>query len=208
MGAYPLLKANKLRSRFYNRVIKFDVSCFCEVGAYEASASIFVSNKLSKCEIFAFEANPYNYEKFKHLFGNYIHKAVSDEVGLVDFYLQKNHAKDIGNNSLLKRQGALSDNYYNKVQVPCDTLDNLVYNKNRRYALWIDVEGKGYEVLKKASKVLKNTDCILIEVESLKHWDNQKIDTDIINLLSDAGFKIDAYDDEYSSQYNILFIKK
>lgn len=207
----PKLHPKELRELYYNHVLLYNPTHFCEIGAREASSSIFVSKNLPKCKIYAFEANPYVYKKFeqniykKNNRINYQHLAISDKIGFINFYIQNNKPKDIGSHSLLERS---KDNNYEILNVECNKLDNIIYNPEFSYCLWIDAEGCGYEVLLGAEYILNNTKAIFIEVEGAKFWKNQKLDNDICLLLLDKGFKPIAYDNQYYDlQYNIIFIK-
>jgi FkbM family methyltransferase len=206
----PLLSTKDLVLMFYNNVLKNKPTHFCEIGAFKAEASVYMSKNLSSAKrIIAFEANPHNYNIFKKGIPSsieYLNLAISDKKEEINFYLQNKGNYIVGNNSLLKRTNESID--YTPVTVQCDTLDNIVYDKNSTYALWIDAEGMGYEVLKGANLVLKNTINILIEVEEFNFWKNQKLADDTINLLLNAGFEVIARDQEYINQFNILFQKK
>lgn len=206
---------NNLKELFLNLVKKSKPDYFLEVGAFEASASVHMTRHLSNTKCIAFEANPYNFNYFKEQFLNisnleYRNLAISNYDGDVSFFIQvKKNKKKIKpvrkNNSLLKR----SDNsfQYEEITVSCNKLDSF-FNKNNSFCLWIDAEGKGFEVLEGAKNILKNTKYILIEVEEKKYWKDQKLDVDIIKYLELFNFEIVSRDQEYESQYNILFGKK
>lgn len=205
------VNTKQLFKLYYDCVLKIKPTYFCELGAREASASLFLSKNLNNCQFFAYEANPYVYEKYKTKINkqnekiNYINLAISDHSGLIKFYIQNNKPKDVGNNSLLERNNTKE---YEILNIQCNKLDDIIYNDKSSYALWIDVEGCGYEVLIGADKILNQTEIIIIEVESVRFWKNQKLDTDIGSLLTDKGFIPLAYDNQYyDKQYNVIFIK-
>ena len=211
-----VLSNEELTNMFLNSVVTLRPDFFIEVGCFEASASIYVSSKLPECNVYAYEANPHNYSNFKDQLlqynFNYVNKAISDFHGTTQFYLQKlkkknkNKNKHVrGNNSLLKRTDRKVE--YEEVSVNCNTLDNLHYQEDSTYALWIDAEGKGFEVLTGSEQILKKTKLLLIEVESIRHWKEQLLDYDVIALLTMHGFKQIYRDQEYPEQYNILFEK-
>ena len=201
-----VLSNEKLVEQFYNLVIEANPSQFLEIGAWRAEASVFVSKKLPDCTVYAYEANPHNYNDTKESLSayniNYINKALTNYTGNIDFFLQS--GKYIkGNNSVLKKYNP--DIKYDSVTVSCDTVDNLHYNDTDTYAIWLDAEGHAFEILESAERVLKQTKVLLVEVESHKYWIDQKLDVDIIDMLQDLGFTIVNRDQQYPKQYNILF---
>ncbi len=204
-----ILTNKQLVSLFYKKAKEIKPDIFCEIGAYEASASKELSN-IENISIFAYEANKYIYEMYRNDKDlknvNYKNLAISNTTGKVNFYIMKDYVKS-GANSLLKRNTeTYSDLKYELTEVDCFTLDSL-HSKDNSYVLWIDVEGCGLQVLEGAKEILKNTKLILIEVESIQHWEDQKMDTEIISFLESHGFKIVARDQEYTNQYNIMFEK-
>lgn len=204
-------KTKDLINLFYNKVLDTNPSCFCEIGARDASASLFISKKLPNCEIYCYEANPYVYKTFqpiiykKNVNIRYINLAISDNRGFVPFYIQNNKPQNCGSNSLLQRSKNIN---YEIIKIECNKLDNIIYRDNHSYALWIDAEGCGYEVLLGAENILKQTSIIYIEVESVKFWKDQKLDEDIFQLLSSYQFFPIGFDSQYyDKQYNIIFAK-
>jgi len=207
-----ILSNKELVELFNNRVLDIAPDYFLEIGAYTGEQSIYISEQLPDTKVFAYEANPYNYAKYtvskKNL--EYIHQAVSNYTGNTTFYLQtKRNPKKTkyvrGNNSLLKRNDEKT--IYEEVVVKCDTLDNMFYHSKGSFALWIDAEGHGFEILQKGNSVLDNTKIIFIEVESKEFWQGQQLDNDVIKLLKNKGFTPLARDQEYPEQYNIIFTK-
>ena len=199
-----LLTNPEIVKLFYNKTIQSLPSQFIEVGCFEGSASKHLSQKLSNCKITAYEANPINFKSFKEDFNkyniNYVNKAISNFEGETTFYLLSSTKKSV-KSSLSK---GIKSKKTTPVTVECNTLDTLHYNSKDSYSLWIDAEGHGYEVLAGASKILMNTNYILIEVEKQKFWIDQQLDNDIINFLKTKNFIPIAYDREWT-QYNILF---
>lgn len=190
---------------------------FIEAGAFQGETSISVQNALPNASVFAFEANPYNYEQFKHLFDNstakYINLAVSGTNDSVLFKVQKTYMDEPlspirGNNSMLLRTEPGVG--YEDVTVNSTTLNNYFADKikpGQMVAAWIDLEGAAYEALLGSVNVLPNIGVIKIEVEKHQFWENQKLDFDIRALLSQYGFFPVLRDYEYPNQYNILFCK-
>lgn len=204
----------ELEKSFFKLVYNCKPSFFLEIGAFDASTSINVAKKLPHTNCVAYEANKYNFEYFKNKVENlpnftYNNLAISNHNKNVTFFIQRQKNKKKfnpikQNNSLLERSDPRF--MYEEITVKCNTLDSI-YSPNETYCLWIDAEGKGYEVLEGAKRILKNTRYIFIEVEEKQFWKEQKLDKDVIEFLATAGFQILLQDQEYENQYNILFEK-
>lgn len=191
---------------------------FIEAGAYEGETSRLIQSLLPNANVYAFEANKYNYLHFKDLFknskANYLNLAVSDKNDIISFNIQKTKKgkyidKIKGNNSILLRNEDEVD--YENILVQSITLDNYFKNKikyNDNIALWMDLEGIAYQALEGSFNILKNVYAIKIEVESYQYWKNQKLNTDVTKLLLTHGFFEIMCDFETSNQFNILFCKK
>lgn len=204
----------ELITEFYKVLDDINPDYFLEVGAFKAETSCYVSEKFTNCKVTAYEANPYNYAKFKQDLSkynfDYINMAVSNTSNPVTMYLQNKTSKGNdkfirGNNSLLKRKNTKKG--FTNVTVDCNTLDNLYTNRDKKFVLWIDAEGKGYEVLQGAETLLDNTHAVFIEVEQKQFWEDQKLDVDIISYLESKGFNCYKRDQEFKDQYNILFLR-
>lgn len=202
---------------FYKKTIQYNPKIFVEIGAYEASASKFISKNCPDIRCFCFEANIHNYNKFQKEFEknnslNYYNYAVSNYDGDTTFFLQKQKNKNKfkktkKNNSLSKRteQGVI----YEELSVNCITMNNFFRNDfESTFALWIDAEGKGLEVLQGCTDILPRTVSIFIEVEKKSFWQSQYLDNDIIDWLSKRGFKVIGKDNQTQYQYNILFLNE
>jgi len=173
-----------------------------EVGAYDADFSRSMVG-IAK-EIWAFEASPYVYQKFKGIDGiNYCNLAISDESGLIDFEIQKDQHSLVSNNSIMKRNDHSKKDY---IQVESKTLNELFDGKTN-IALWIDCEGANEKVLKGASEILLNTSSIFIEVETVKFWKDQWVESDVRQYLESFGFKLSMSQPQYTNQYNQIYVK-
>jgi FkbM family methyltransferase len=191
---------------------------FIEAGAWQGEMSRMVKSVVPTADVYAFEANPYNYNQFKHMFensgANYINLAVSDRNDAITFRVQKRYMGEKldpvrGNNSILIRTEAGME--YEEVIVQSITLDSYFDGKIKSgdsVAMWVDLEGAAYQALEGGIKLLANVDIIKIEVEQHRYWENQRLDIDIKNLLAQYGFWPVMRDYEYPLQYNILFCKQ
>jgi FkbM family methyltransferase len=173
-----------------------------EIGAYDADFSKSMVG-IAK-EIWAFEASPYVYEKFKDIEGvNYINLAISNKSGLMDFEIQQNEHNLIANNSIMKRNDNTAKQY---IPVESKSLNDL-FKDRKNIALWIDCEGANEQVLTGASEILPNVQSIFIEVETVRFWKNQWLENDVKSYLENFGFKLSLSQPQYVNQYNQIYIK-
>jgi FkbM family methyltransferase len=198
---------------FLSKIKSNSPSHFFEIGCFSAEFSKILS-KESDCIITAFEANPYNYKKFKDSIEangiNLIHSAISNTNEPLTFKI-RNGRETKPNNSILKREKFAEwkspIDGYSEVSVNCSKLDEYNSDAIKGVGLWIDAEGVGYEVLEGAKSILQKTRYVFIEVEEIRYWENQKLDSDIISFMKSNGFAPIARDREYTHQYNIIFEK-
>lgn len=173
-----------------------------EVGAYDADFSRAMVG-IAK-EVWAFEASPYVFNKFKGIDGiKYLNLAISDMSGQVDFEIQSDHHKLTSNNSIMKRNDKGNKEY---ISVKSATLNELFKDK-KNIALWIDCEGANQQVLTGASEILPNVDSIFIEVETTKFWKDQWLEKDVREYLSNFGFRLSRSEPQYTNQYNQIYIR-
>jgi len=206
---------SRLDDLFFSLSINlFPCNYFIEAGAFEAYASKKVKKKLPHCNVYAFEANPYNYRHFvkdiKDI--NYENIAISNKEGNIDFNIMlEKKGKKV---DLIKMDNSISPRnkkgvVYKQVIVCCTSLDYYFRNQCvNECSLWIDVEGHGLECLQGANQILDNSNFIKIEVEDKQYWKNQALSTDIINLLANKNFIPVIRDYQSPLQYNILFARK
>lgn len=194
-----------------------DCTKFIEVGCFDGQTSMFIKDKLPSTDVYAFEANPYNYSEFHKALSskniNHIHKAVSNTNDDVTFRIRtKLNDIDIpkikGNDSLLFRaDGNVEYEDYTIRSTTIDSFFSEKINTGDSISMWVDLEGVAYEALQGALNTLSKVDVLKVEVESRQLWKQQKLDKDIIYLLALYGFVPLIRDFEYPEQYNILFVK-
>ena len=215
-GAKP--SAELLNKIFFELIIKkYPCNWFIEAGAFEATASSLVKEKLPNCQVYAFEANPDHYSHFKDNLQtiNYVHQAISNYSGMIVFKQQATGSNGIvfpkvrGNNSV-KSRTLDKETVYNNIEVSCNTLENMFDAQilpQQTAAVWIDLEGVAYEALQASTKLFDRVSFVKVEVEDKQYWENQKLSTDIIDLMSAYGMTALIRDFEMVSvaQYNILF---
>lgn len=200
---------------------------FVEFGAFDATFSKRVRNMFPSSKVVAFEANPYNYQKFSSEFDfaqaqiEYKNLAVSDQDNAsLSFQIQRTRSGSEtsqvkGDDSLYRRN--VSDPHaghteikYEVVSVDAIRLDTYL-NPSQfgldDFSAWIDVEGALKQALSGASNTLSKTHSLIVEVEDRPYWTGQWLANDVEKYLKSFGFEAVARDYEFEHQYNIIYVK-
>ena len=195
-----------------------------EIGARGAEYSLAMANAyggtIAICALeasprtYAFFAKEVNYKKFGV---NYINALISEREEDTVFYeyIYDGMEAAAGMSSILvrdiKQHGAARRTRSTMRSIRGDTfIENKFKNKNN-IAVWIDVEGAQAEILHSLSRSFAQgiINSIYIEVEKTKLWLEQKmIDSDIIEFMNKHNFSPFLRDNEYYTQYNIIFVHK
>ena len=193
-----------------------------EIGARGAEYSLEMANAYGGAiAICALEASPRTHAYFSKEvnykdFGiSYIHALVSDREGGADFYeyMYDGMEPAAGMSSILvrdiKQHGAARRTRSTVKSIRGDTFIENKFKNKKNIALWIDVEGAQAEVLNSLSKSFAQgiINAVYIEVEKEKLWIEQKmLDNDIISFMNRHNFSQFLRDNEYYTQYNIIFV--
>ncbi len=197
-----------------------------EIGPNEGTFSSRMKDICDKSNIWAFEANPHVYEKYKSIHSdiNFLNYAVFNTEGNLEFKIQRGFDYTIGNNSLFERKDGIKfktngNSYierniqYESILVQSIVIDKFFKDKINHddvVCMWIDVEGASEQVLQGCVEVLKNTHSVLIEVEHEEFWKNQWLVDDVVKFFKDNNFNILARDyqwhEEVPRQENFIFI--
>lgn len=190
-----------------------------EIGAHEASFSLAVKKKFPLLTVFAYEANPYVYEKYIHSPEiensaiSYEHLAICDYDGAISFHISntiqaKQEAKDSKRHSILERK---SNDDTTDVTVACKKLDTLFAKEitaNKGFSLWIDAEGATGLILEGAKNLLPHVYSVFVEVESLVKFKKQWNEKELCDFMLENDFVPVARDFAFRHQYNMVFVKK
>lgn len=200
-----------LVDNFLNLIQKNKCDFFVEIGAFDASTSLAVE-KLGINNLVAFEANKFTHDKFKDNFDNskvnYINFGVSNTNERLKIKIPKISSElELPNSSFLSRAEGSS---FTEIEVDCISFDEILDYLDKplaKGAMWIDVEGFAYKILKSDNNLLDFIDLLFIEVEDFSYWNEQKLVIDIFEILLTKNFVPIMRDFEGRSQYNIIFIK-
>ncbi len=187
----PIVKILNKDKKKENFII-FDIGCF------RGNFSINLKKKISiDSNFYLFDANPeLKIKNFK-----YENIAVSDKVGTSKFNLNTffpssgSSLKDIIKNDVIWNitRRLFSFNLlktFKTIEVETTTIDNICFknNINEIDVLKIDTEGSELNVLKGASKMLKNTKIILVEIlDEKKNYDEKY--KKVCDLIESFGFE-------------------
>ncbi len=187
----PIVKILNKDKKKENFII-FDIGCF------RGNFSINLKKKISiDSNFYLFDANPeLKIKNFK-----YENIAISDKVGTSKFNLNTffpssgSSLKDIIKNDVIWNitRRLFSFNLlktFKTIEVETTTIDNICFknNINEIDVLKIDTEGSELNVLKGASKMLKNTKIILVEIlDEKKNYDEKY--KKVCDLIESFGFE-------------------
>jgi FkbM family methyltransferase len=207
---------------FFQLLVKYlKPEIICDIGTLDASHSILLRHISRIPRIIAFEANPYNFNKIidRHIPETenieVFHKAVTNKAGELVFHVQKytdsNEQKWMaGTSSILQRNVDVGET--EEVNVDAIRLDQFLNEiepdiNNKSIALWIDVEGAGYEVLEGITDISSQIIFIQVEVETEEIWQGQKLKKDVLELVQNLGF-IELGRGKHEKQHDLILINK
>jgi FkbM family methyltransferase len=213
----PVLSTRRL---FTALLPVLDIDTVCDVGSKDGTDALRFRRQLPAAQVIAFEASPRNFELMRAdaaLTAGAVRTesfAVTDFDGVADFFVVRaehpiEHARR-GMSSLYRRVAEID--LERVVSVPTIRLDTYLGSTApavSRCALWIDAEGKAFEVIAGARGVLERIQLLHVEVETRPLIGAaQKTYADVRRQLENAGFKELATDHASSGkQFNTLFMR-
>lgn len=188
-----------------------------EVGSRDGHDSKFYQNSFNVKDenVFIVEPNPTQFERISIDYPNYtlFNYAISLKEGVSDFNQVINggaYGMDpIGVSSLLDR----SDDFYRrfetiKVKVNTITGKTLMSKINKDIDICkIDVEGLSYEVIESFGDEIQKIKTIHVETEHVEFWSQQKLHSDVVELLQSKNFEM-VYENKNPSQSDTVWINK
>lgn len=210
----------KTKPLFLRLLRALDVTVVCDVGSMDGSEALAFRRVLPKAEVLAFEANPDNLRQMeanpalRQQRIEVVPLAVTNYIGQAEFFIVKADdpaaAYRRGMSSLYRRPDEAD---LRTVTVPTTRLDAFLARRlapEARLALWIDVEGKAYEVLEGACGLTRNLMLVHVETETRPCIaPNQMLHGDVVALLDRLGFRELACDNPPSTpQLNVIFVRR
>jgi FkbM family methyltransferase len=196
------------------------INVICDVGSMNGADALGFRDAIPHSSIYAFEPNPENFRQMQlsRILADrniqLVPLAAADIDGDAEFFLvDADYARrDFrrGMSSLYKRSGDRATTM--PVRVKTTRLDTFLSGKCRpdaRMALWIDTEGKAYEVIQGMTGIADRVLLLHVEVETLPCiGSNQRLYPEVKRLLCELGFAECATDQpSIATQFNALFIR-
>jgi FkbM family methyltransferase len=207
--------------RLFTRLLaRLQINVVCDVGSMNGADALIFRDAVPEATVYAFEPNPENLrlmEANRALQERNIQVvplAVTNDDGeaklfLVDAdYSQPDYRR--GMSSLYQRAGKWAPAGVEPVKTT--RLDSFLADKcpaNVRLALWIDAEGKAFEVIEGIAGIAKHVQFLHVEVEtSACIGSDQKLYPEVKALLEQLGFVEFATDQPSNgSQFNVLLVR-
>lgn len=184
-----------------------------ELGAHQATFSVWLKESVPAARCLALEANPYVYDVHRERLAatgvDYRNLAVGPTNGTIELHIPR----DLGKRKRRRTNRMASLNVHRKtkadevVSVEASRLDDLVtLDPSDRVVAWIDVEGAAGQVLEGGREVLSRASAVYIEVENRTTWEGQWLDTDVARFLGELGLMPVIRDIQRPHQYNVVFV--
>lgn len=214
-----------LKDDLFKLFDKKDKITIFDIGGCEGEESIRYSRLFPFSSIYIFEPLPKNQElikenliKFKVDNVEFLPYALSDEIGVSNFYVSSGHPNelpenldwDFGNKSsslLQPNQDNNPDwlNFDETIQVKTSTLKKVIEDKRIEGIDFIhmDVQGAELNVLKGAEDYLKNIKAIWMEVSNLELYKGQPVTSNIENFMKLRGFILvkSVFEGDFGDQF-------
>lgn len=215
-----------LNPNFLRLINKDIVNTIFECGSMDGIDTVELHDYFHNASIFAFEIADYNIITLHKRLDNVpnvfiIEKALSDNVGFVDFYQHDVHNskdKNIGISSLLpikydrRSIGMANINedeiIMNKKSISAVSVDYMSEQLNRKPdLLCLDAQGGELKILNGANETLRYIRYIITEVNYLPTYENMPIFDDINKFLAQRNF-ICEYKTNESFFGDAIFVNK
>lgn len=209
--------------RLFTRLVRaIGISTICDVGSMNGAEALRFHRAAPTSRIYALEPNPSNYRLMRanpalqQCAIELLPLAASDCDGESDLFLvdadYSRQDATCGLSSLYARTGLMHPSTA-AVRVRTTRLDSLLAGEcgsGARLALWIDVEGKAYEVIEGMRGVAGSVQLLHVEVETEACIAaGQRLYPDVRALLRRLGFAELATDlHPTRTQFNALFVRR
>jgi FkbM family methyltransferase len=207
--------------RLFTRLLPaLKITAVCDVGSMNGADALIFRDAVPDSSVYAFEPNPENLRLmqanpiFQERDIRMVPLAASNFDGEAEFFVVSADytVRDDrrGMSSLYRRSDG--SELAAVVRVKTTRLDTFLADKaslDVRLALWIDTEGKAYEVIEGATGLAAKIHLLHVEVETTNCiGSNQKLYPDVKALIESLGFIQLATDQPTGDiQFNALFIR-
>jgi FkbM family methyltransferase len=209
------------RRLFTTLLSRLQISAVCDVGSMNGADALAFRAAIPRMSIYALEPNPHN---FRRMAADPVLRecnirveplAATNYDGQGDFFLvEADYSKTdfrCGMSSLYRRSDPCAP--ASVVKVRTTRLDTYLADKrtpHARIALWIDTEGKAYEVIEGAAGVVDHVYLLHVEVETKPLiGSDQKLYPEVRALAHRLGFTELARDQPHGrEQFNVLYVRR
>jgi len=217
----PMARIVNTSRLFRGLLAALRVEIVCDVGSMDGTDALAFAAAAPASRVFAFEPNPYNLRRMQASPAlrergiQVVPLAASDRNGTADFFIvgADYAAGDVrrGMSSLYERSGTWrAEQVVSVSTVRLDTFLGRNGTATSRVALWIDTEGKAFEVIDGFQGAARRVRLLHVEVESSACIGaSQRLYPDVKTLLNRLGFvelATDAPADR--DQFNAVFVRR
>jgi FkbM family methyltransferase len=210
------------RRLFLKLLPSLDIDVVCDVGSMDGADALTFRKAVPHSRIYAFEPNPINLELMNASAAlqradiEVVPLAATNYDGEADFFVvEADYARADGRRGMssLHRRGENPWTVTSAVvRVRTRRMESFLAGKcspRARIALWIDTEGKAYEVLEGIAGIADCVQLVHVEVETTPCiGTGQKLYPEVKSLLQQLGFSEVAIDQSRSQmQFNALFAR-
>jgi len=189
-----------------------------DVGAYVGAWANVARMAFPESPIFMVEAQPESHEHlqaFKEIAPDFLDFEISllgpEKLESVDFYQTITPVGSTGSSMYPEK----SHFRRKKIELPMNTLDNLMSSKETTYDLLkLDVQGAEIDVLRGSQETLAKIEFIILEASLFSYNHEAPLFDEIIHFMSEAGFMVmDMFQpirdmNELLFQIDLVFIRK
>ena len=217
---------------FLNFIDKTKVKTIFEIGTRDGWDTLSLYNYYQTEDIHTFECNPESvqitkqiYNQNKMNFVKFNNMAIWKTTGKIKFYPVKHSyhkhlnpngdpsffEKNIGASSCYPESGLYGEKYIqDEIFVNSITLNDYCFNNNIKSIdlLCMDTQGAEYDIIEGSLNILPNIKYIILEMNKMEVYKNQKIYDDVKNILENNGFYMAEFVSQCDSFGDGLFINK
>lgn len=177
-----------------------DIDLFLDVGSLDGREAFSVESRFPLIQCIAFEPNPRNIALIQQGIahrGSHIQLqtiAVGNINGTTSFYTRTPlSSSNYGASSVLQYTSVARDAEFatSTIEVPVRRLDSIeAIAEQHKIALWIDVEGAGYQALEGMAGIAQQVQLIHIEVETRPLFDGGRSALDVVKIMRNYGLEL------------------
>jgi FkbM family methyltransferase len=179
-----------------------------DIGAYEGEFYLMFKEFFPKADILMIEANEEKESRLKSIGPYKIALLGSEDNKEVDYYKCKDGIPT--GNGIYKENTQFKFESEKKKSI---TLPTLLGSDNGYDLIKMDVQGSELDIIKGALPIIKKTDSLLLELQTLEYNKGAPMASDVISYLQGIGFDmVDIlnlmYSENHLIQVDVLFINR